>query len=322
MSNRNKEIRKNYIQACAEHKNLPIYFQAWWLDIVCGADNWTALIEYGHNKRVDGLWPIPLTKSYGLTVTRHPALTPFLGIKIFTPSDIEKTSSRLKFRQRITESLIEKFKHLNLSFFNQHFHEENNDLQNLFWNNFKQQVYNRYVISPIQVDTLLQSFDGDIRTNIKKANAIAHCKRSNTCIELYEMLRSGFSNSSTTIPYSEETLNALLTKIFETTPSKLIVAEKEGKIIGACLILIDKETAYLNCLGVNQNYRNSGISSLLIWEGIQFAAEHVNRFDFSGSMIPNISNFFRGFGGEKVNYNNVKWYKNKLVHLLHQTFIA
>lgn len=322
MSVENKEKRKRYLEACAQLEDLPIFFQAWWLDSICGKENWTALIQYGHNNRVDGIWPIPISNAYGFEVTRHPPLTPFLGIKIFMPKDIDKTASRQKFRQNVSEALIEQFKSLKLSFFNQHFHEENNDLQNLFWNGFKQQVFNRYIINSLKKENLLQSFDGDIRTNIKKANSIASCGHENTCAELYGILSESFSSSSQTIPYSKETLENLLENIIQRTPSKLIVAKVEDKTVGACLILIDSDTAYLNCLGVKSSFRNSGISSLLIWEGMQFAKEYAERFDFSGSMIPSISNFFRGFGGEKVNYNNVKWYKNKFLSILHQTYKA
>jgi len=320
MSITHLSTKEEYKETCAQHKTLPVYFQDWWLDVLCGNENWTGLIQHGHNNRVDGIWPIPFTKYYGLNVTRHPPLTPFLGMKIFLPNDIQKTTSKLKFRQKVCEELIAQFKSLNLVFFNQHFSEENNDLQPLFWNGFKQQTYSRFVISNIKTKQILNTFDGDIRTNIKKAGEIVRCLETKECPELYSLLVESFKSSKNTIPYEKETLEQLLLKVFENTASKFIVAKKDEKTIGACLILVDHEVAYLNCLGVNSEYRNSGISSLLIWKGIQFAAQHVNSFDFSGSMIPNISNFFRGFGGEKISYNNVKWYRNAFYKFLHQGF--
>ncbi len=320
MSSENLTPKERYATACKEHTEIPIFYHPWWLDIMCGSSNWTALVTYGHNKRVDAIWPIPISKFYGQKITRHPPLTPFLGMIIFIPKDIDKTTSRQKFRQKVAESLIDQFKELGLSYFNQHFSEDNNDLQNLFWNGFKQQSYSRFVINSIRQDNLLNTFDGDIRTNIKKAKEIVKCETATTCPELFQILSQSFKSSSKSIPYTQTTLETLLEKIIEETSSKLIVAKTNTETIGACLILIDNNTAYLNCLGVKSDFRNSGISSLLIWEGMQFASGHVDRFDFSGSMIPNIANFFRGFGGDKISYNNVKWYKNSLFKIIHQSF--
>ena len=44
-------------------------------------------------------------------------------------------------------------------------------------------------------------------------------------------------------------------------------------------------------------FRSSGAQSLILWEGIQFAAAHSKVFDFEGSMVEGIENFFRQFGG-------------------------
>ena len=309
--------KEDYIKISSERKDIPIFFKPWWLDILCGLNNWTAIVIRGHNDRVDAIWPIPLTKKFGIKITRQPPLTPYLGFKIFMPSDISKINSQQKFRQKVAKQLIKAFQDIGLGYFNQRFHEENNDLQNFYWNNLKQQIFNRYIIDPINIENLISDFDGDIRTNIKKASGIVTCKETSLCPNFYDLINQSFSASNKTIPYSKDTFEKLLQSIFEKTTSKIIVAEKEDSIVGACLILIDNNVAYLNCLGISKAHRNSGISSLLIYEGIKFASTQTSRFDFSGSMVPNISNFFRGFGGKKQNYTNVKFYRNKLFEFAH-----
>jgi hypothetical protein len=44
---------------------------------------------------------------------------------------------------------------------------------------------------------------------------------------------------------------------------------------------------------------------LLLWEGIQFAAAKKCTFDFEGSMIPNVENMFRSFGGKLTPYSKI-----------------
>ena len=57
--------------------------------------------------------------------------------------------------------------------------------------------------------------------------------------------------------------------------------------------------------GGDPEFRNSGAASLLIWEGIKFAHNHSEIFDFEGSMIESIERFFRGFGAVPRVYYNV-----------------
>ena len=40
--------KEQYEEFCKVEKNIPIFSQDWWLDAVCGSDNWNvALVEKG-----------------------------------------------------------------------------------------------------------------------------------------------------------------------------------------------------------------------------------------------------------------------------------
>jgi hypothetical protein len=57
---------------------------------------------------------------------------------------------------------------------------------------------------------------------------------------------------------------------------------------------------------VREEAKQSNLSPLLLWEGIQLASNYkCHTFDFEGSMIPGVERFFRSFGGEPVVYNNI-----------------
>lgn len=55
-------------------------------------------------------------------------------------------------------------------------------------------------------------------------------------------------------------------------------------------------------LGADPRYRSSGAASLTMWEAIKFAATVTKRFDFEGSMIEPIEQFFRSFGAVQKPY--------------------
>lgn len=57
----------------------------------------------------------------------------------------------------------------------------------------------------------------------------------------------------------------------------------------------------------NANYRSGGAQSLVIWKAINFASKVSKAFDFEGSNVEEIENFFRQFGGTRVtNYYVIK----------------
>ena len=51
---------------------------------------------------------------------------------------------------------------------------------------------------------------------------------------------------------------------------------------------------------------------LLLWEGIKRSLSQNKSFDFEGSSLPGIAQFFKGFGGKKTsypiyNYSSAQW---------------
>jgi hypothetical protein len=68
--------------------------------------------------------------------------------------------------------------------------------------------------------------------------------------------------------------------------------------------------------GSDPELRSSGALSLLIWEAIQLAAKEKLTFDFEGSSIRQIEQFFRGFGGRRVSYFRISGGPSKAFRLL------
>lgn len=57
--------KDKYRQLCKEDKTIPIYSKDWWMDVVCGEDNWDVLIvEKGDE--IAASMPIYIKKKYGI----------------------------------------------------------------------------------------------------------------------------------------------------------------------------------------------------------------------------------------------------------------
>jgi hypothetical protein len=70
-------------------------------------------------------------------------------------------------------------------------------------------------------------------------------------------------------------------------------------------VVFDERSAHYLIGGSDRRFHGSGAASLLMWDAIQFAAQHSLVFDFEGSMVQGIERFFRSFNPTLVPYNRV-----------------
>jgi len=83
---------------------------------------------------------------------------------------------------------------------------------------------------------------------------------------------------------------------------------RENLVIGAVLILFDKETAYYLIAGNDPEYRNTGAGTALLLESILEAKRRgLKYFDFIGVNSPQRGEFKLGFGGELKPYFSTLW---------------
>ena len=68
--------------------------------------------------------------------------------------------------------------------------------------------------------------------------------------------------------------------------------------------------------GGNPTLRNSGATSLCMWEAIKLASTVTKVFDFEGSMIEPIERFFRGFGAMQKPYFAITHKPSKVLNTM------
>ena len=67
--------KEKYINYCRSVSDVSLFQQNWWMDAVCGANNWDAVI-HENNGNIIGSWAYPLKKKKGFTLINMPMLTP------------------------------------------------------------------------------------------------------------------------------------------------------------------------------------------------------------------------------------------------------
>ncbi|MDR9498523.1 MAG: GNAT family N-acetyltransferase [Hydrogenovibrio sp.] len=298
MSNKEK-----YRLFCEQEKTIPIFSQAWWLDVVAG-DAWdVCLVENG--EEILASMPYVTIKRYGFTLLSHPPLTQNLGPWL-KPSQA-KYSKMLSQQKDWMQSLIEQLP--KYDYFNQSWYYTQTNWLPFYWHGFEQSTRYTYVIEYLSnVDNLWADLQENIRREIRKAeNKAGVTVKTDLPIEDFiDLNEMTFSRQGMTMPYTRRFVKRLVEKAKARNQCQWFIGQDEaGQNHAGVLIIWDEQAAYYLLGGGNPDLRNSGATSLCMWEAIKFVSNVTKKFDFEGSMIEPIERFFRGFGAVQKPYFTV-----------------
>ena len=275
-----------------------------WLNIVAG-DRWTKIEIKKDNGEVEASFPVVKTKRLGFKILDLPPLTQTLGIYISKSE--AKLSKRLEREKKIINKVIEAIpKGYNCNF---RLDTDNQYVLPFFWKGFKINPKFSYRIENLKdLDAVWNGFKENIKTDIRKAQKKVIVKDDCSIDVLIDMQLKTFSRQGRKMPIDIDLIRSIDTALKDCNARKLFCAvDKAGNVHAATYFIFDNRRCYYIMGGGDPIFRNSGATSLLIWEGIKFASQHSEVFDFEGSMIESIERFFRGFGAvPKVHYNVTK----------------
>ncbi|MBC2655741.1 GNAT family N-acetyltransferase [Pseudomonas sp. MSSRFD41] len=290
-----------YRDACIAEKSIPIFNQAWWLDATAGAENWdVAIVEKGG--KVMAALPYMIKKHRGSTLLSQPSLTQFLGPWLRESS--AKYAKALGQQKDLMESLIDQLPRFHQYAQNWHYSQQN--WLPFFWRGFKQTTRYTYVLPELgNEDALWQEVQANIRTDVRKASERFQVRvRDDLGIaDFLALNRLVFARQGMPLPYSESFVERLDKACVEHGARKIFIAEDEqGRRHAGVYLIWDANSAYYLMGGSDPELRNSGATSLCMWEAIKFASTVTRRFDFEGSMLEPVERFFRAFGAVQTPY--------------------
>lgn len=306
MSNKEK-----YRLFCKHEKTIPIFSQAWWLDSVAG-DAWdVCLVENGEG--ILASMPYVTKKRYGFTLLSHPPLTQNLGpwLKISQAKYSKKLAQHKDWMHALIDQLP-KYDH-----FNQNWHYSQTNWLPFYWRGFEQSTRYTYVINDLSdLDHIWSGLNENIRREIRKAK-----KRGGVVVtsefpidDFINLNEMTFARQGLSMPYSKAFVKLLIEQAQKQNCCRWFIAQDaEGRNHAGVLIVWDEESAYYLMGGGNPDLRNSGATSLCMWEAIKFASIVTKRFDFEGSMIEPIERFFRNFGAVQKPYFRLTHTPSKLL---------
>lgn len=290
-----------YRNLCEQEHSIPLFSQAWWLDATAVEGEWdVVLVEKGDV--ILAAMPYVARKRYGLTLLGQPALTQNLGPWLRETTG--KPATKLAHHKDWLQGLIDQLPPF--ANYTQNWHWKMGNWLPFYWAGFTQTTRYTYILHELDDEQLLwQGLQENIRREIKKAsNRFQLRVRDDLSIDDFLVLnRMTFARQGMALPYSETFVHSLDQACAAHQARKIFIVEDEqGRQHAGVYIVWDANSAYYLMGGGDPELRNSGATSLCMWEAIKFAATVTRRFDFEGSMIEPVEKFFRAFGAQQTPY--------------------
>ena len=306
MTNKDK-----YRLLCKNEPSIPIFSKDWWLDSVAGEAWDVVLVEKGD--QILAAMPYTMRQRYGLNVISQPALTQTLGP--WLRSSAAKYARRLSQEKDLLQKLFEqlpKFAH-----YQQNWHCTRTNWLPLYWLGYEQTTRYTYRLEDLSSEEQIWGeMEANIRTDVRKASNKEGVKvRTDLDIEAFLTLNEKvFARQNMALPYTRDFVRRLDKAAAQNQARKIFIAEDEqGRHHAGVYLIWDDNTAYYLMGGGDPDLRNSGATSLCMWEAIQFAATVTKSFDFEGSMIEPVERFFRGFGAVQTPYFSISKTNSKFI---------
>jgi len=288
----NKERYKIF---CEKEKNIPIFSQPWWMDVVCEERNWEVYL-YGKENDILASCPYYLKKDEN-KITKA-LLTQNNGLFIKYPIN-QKITSKLDFEEKIINDFCEYIKNLKLKKYEQQYHYNFTNWLPFFWQGYKELTRYTYVIeNTSNLVKIKDNYSSNARKNINKAKKFLKVIETEDIELFYKVNKMTFDRQNKEIPYTYELFKKLYLACKERECCKLLMSiDVDGRVHSVAMIVWDENSVYYLLNGTDPEVKNYQGNSLLIDRSIEIASELGKKFDFEGSVIKGIEQSFRQYGG-------------------------
>lgn len=298
--------KEKYEKFCLQ-TYVPIYSKAWWMDAVCGPDNWDVwLYEKGNN--ILAAMPYYMENRNGYSYITKAPLTQNNGIIFNYPEPDMKNITRQQFEEEVIDEAYKFISEFGLDVYEQQYHYDFTYYLPFFWHQFS--VINRvtYVIEDTQdIEKVWNGFSSKYRKNIKKGQKNAVVQQDLDATIFYDEHKKVFSKQNLPCPFSYVLWMRLYDACIKNNAGKILYAKtQEGNIASLLFVVWDEKSMYHLIGGSMPEYQRLESYNALTWNAILLASEMGLKYDFEGSVIKRISKSFREFGGEPKCYYRIR----------------
>jgi hypothetical protein len=309
--------KQRYIQFCAEHPDIPIFSQPWWLDAVCPGQWDVILIE--RNDKIIASFPYYKTKIRNIfTHIGMPPLTQKLGPYIVYDVNKITENKKIGYEHEMYNAIIDALPKSDSFAIN--FDWKYKNWLSFYWRGFKQTTRYTYMIDNIRdYDHIIGSFAKYKKQKIQKAKNLLDFKTDLPKDMFYAYFDDVIHERGEMVGFSKSLFDRLYKAVYEHHGGQTFYCtDSQNNIHAINLTVWDKECAYYLIAMRKKEYNTSGGTEFLVDQTIKYVSSLVNRFDFEGSMIKGVEESFRYYGAHQTEYYQISQCTNRVLKLIRE----
>lgn len=275
-----------------EGARIPLFLQYWWWETVCRGKRWDVLLCERDGK-VRGAMPYIDGRRLGLRHSLMPQLTMFTGPWLADVADREAlddlwrqfvtcrwTLCKVRLSPELTAAGYAMPTHLG----------------------FKAEVHYTYRFDPIRpLPELMAGASQLRRRDYRRLDSVLSLDEAVSPQEFADLHVTYMERQGKRDLLEHSLIVHVCTEAVAHGSGMVVGArDADGNLHDALFVVYDSECAYmLMCARGAEAPRNS--MSFLIWKAIEIMGSRTKVFDFEGSMEPGVEEYYRSFGPQKVN---------------------
>lgn len=282
-----KDLEVEKYDACIENSlQSRVYAFSWYLDIV--ADNWDVLVLDDYK----AVMPIPWKKKYFIRYVHPPLWLLELGVFSLDANINFQIFFKTLFRAfRFVESRLNTDMKI--------------DADSVFLEPKEMQV----VSLEQGYDAVFNNYRKDRKKDLAKANKLDLTEKwKDSAVNLITLFKNNVGKRT---PNIQESDYIILKKLMATCIEKrvgevLSIYDNENHIVASGFFLKHKKTVTILVSSTDFKNRKNGANTFLIDKAIQEYEKDFDIFNFGGSSMQSIAKYFLSFGGNSLNYQQIK----------------
>lgn len=297
--------KEKYGKFC-EMNYVPIYSQPWWMDAVCGPENWDVWLFEGGGNVLAAMPYYFETRGTYRYITKAP-LTQTNGI-LFEKIPGRKLVSEAELQERIINAACAHIKELGVDVYEQQYSPSFQNWQPFFWNNYTNALRYTYIIRDTKNwEEVEGNISANYRKNIRKGQRLTTVSICTDKDAFYTEHERIFLRQGKRCPFSRALWNRLYDACITHEAGQAFWAmDAEGNLHALLFLVWDQRSAYQLLGGYMAEFSSSQAYPAICYHGIHLAHEKGLAYDFEGSMIRPFAAAIRQFGGVPTPYYRIR----------------
>lgn len=274
----------------------PVFMRSWYLDAVYGPDRWSAILEY----RTPEIFAVLPFTEYPAHCYTMPPVTQYAGPYIHLPTSLS-TAKRYSLQEQLLDGLLKQLDDSQIDCYAQRWGTWIENWMPAFWHRYQNEPRYTYILDCKQpYKTIYQGYSSQVRNKLKNNNI--EIVEEHSIDMIYQLLEHSLSLQGKKPKFTLEQITVLANAAFQNESGIAVYAKHQGSYLSGAFLLWDDGTVYYYIAGNNRDQPMYHSSTILIDHCIKLACQQDKRFDLTGSMLPSLSRFYRGFGASLQSY--------------------